>query len=45
MNSLLAALRTMDLNSAAGALLAPELASAGGSIITARTYTAYNPRP
>lgn len=45
MGSLLAALRTMDLNTAAEALLAPELASAGGSIITARTYTAHNPRP
>lgn len=43
---LLAALRTVDdLNSAATAVLAPDLASAGGSVITARPYTAHNPRP
>lgn len=43
---LLAALRTIDdLNSAATAVLASDLASAGGSVITARPYTAFNPRP
>lgn len=45
-DSLLAALRTIDdLNSSAQAVLAPDLASAGGSVITARRYTVYNGRP
>ena len=44
--TLLLALRPVDdLNSAAVALLEPDLLSAGGSVITARRYTVYNYRP
>lgn len=46
LSNLLAALRTVDdLNTAAQDLLAPDLMSAGGSVITARRYTVYNGRP
>lgn len=43
---LLAVLRTFDdLTSAATAVIGPHLASAGGTVISARPYTALNPRP